>query len=293
MTTHPPSVLDPTWRASSTTPRSSRPATRRCTTRPRPRTARRERAVRRPGRHVRGPRHRPARWSAGTPAPAVGGGDRRRRPDRRPAGLRDASWALAIAGLEIALRDLDDLGRQRPAGGRRGRRGPRDGSSTTTCRSTSSSPALGSEPTAGWLAAADEVAAAELRLKFRTGGTEAHAVPRRPRRWPAGSTRRSTARRRSSAPPGCTTRSGTPRRRDRLRAPRLPQRAGRDPARLRRRLAATTSSRSSRSATGPPWSRLAETPTSPAPAAGSPRSAPARSREPLDDLLALGLLEDA
>jgi hypothetical protein len=31
--------------------------------------------------------------------------------------------------------------------------------------------------TGSWLAAADEVAAAELRLKFRTGGTEAHLFP--------------------------------------------------------------------------------------------------------------------
>ena len=33
------------------------------------------------------------------------------------------------------------------------------------------------EPTAGWLAAADVVAAAELRLKFRTGGVEADLFP--------------------------------------------------------------------------------------------------------------------
>ena len=33
------------------------------------------------------------------------------------------------------------------------------------------------ETTGGWLAAADEVAAAELRLKFRTGGVEAHLFP--------------------------------------------------------------------------------------------------------------------
>lgn len=33
------------------------------------------------------------------------------------------------------------------------------------------------ETTNGWLAAADEVAAAELRLKFRTGGVEAHLFP--------------------------------------------------------------------------------------------------------------------
>ncbi|WP_067435183.1 hypothetical protein [Nocardioides jensenii] len=32
-------------------------------------------------------------------------------------------------------------------------------------------------PSAGWLAAADEIAAADLRLKFRTGGVEAHLFP--------------------------------------------------------------------------------------------------------------------
>ena len=36
------------------------------------------------------------------------------------------------------------------------------------------------EPSAGWLAAADELAAAELRLKFRTGGVEAQLFPTAP-----------------------------------------------------------------------------------------------------------------
>ena len=45
----------------------------------------------------------------------------------------------------------------------------------TTCRCTSSYRT--SAPPTSWLAAADEVAAAELRLKFRTGGLEADAFP--------------------------------------------------------------------------------------------------------------------
>ncbi len=66
------------------------------------------------------------------------------------------------------------------------------------------------EPSHQWLAAADEVAGAELRLKFRTGGLEADQLPDRAARSPRGSTRRSTARRRSSARPGCTARCATP-----------------------------------------------------------------------------------
>jgi hypothetical protein len=92
-----------------------------------------------------------------------------------PVGLAQR-LGLEIAGLEIALRDPDDL----PGNARRvvaALDEVRDG--------------LGDDvpvhvelpqtaPTAGWLAAADEIAAAELRLKFRTGGTEAHAFPSAP-----------------------------------------------------------------------------------------------------------------
>jgi len=76
---------------------------------------------------------------------------------------------LRLAGIEIALRDLDD-----PAGNVR--------------RVVAAAEALEQEvpihvelphvgSTASWKAAADEVAGAGLRLKFRTGGPEAPAFP--------------------------------------------------------------------------------------------------------------------
>jgi hypothetical protein len=80
-----------------------------------------------------------------------------------------------VAGVEIALRDLDDL-----AGNAR-----RVVAAVDAVRSDGgldeSTPVHVELPhvssTASWLAAADEVAAAELRLKFRTGGLEPAAFP--------------------------------------------------------------------------------------------------------------------
>ncbi|WP_232819800.1 hypothetical protein [Nocardioides allogilvus] len=80
-----------------------------------------------------------------------------------------------VAGLEIALRDLDDL-----AGNAR-----RVVAAVDAARIEGDlddeTPVFVELPAAdvtyGWEAAADEVAAAELRLKFRTGGTEAHQFP--------------------------------------------------------------------------------------------------------------------
>ena len=116
---------------------------------------------------------------------ALARGDRRRAPVSvvvtggagaiagalKLAGKHDVS----VAGLEIALRDLDDLAgnarrvqaavdaargrgcaRRRDAGLRRAAPGRRD---------------------PGWLAAADVVAEGEHRLKFRTGGLEADKFP--------------------------------------------------------------------------------------------------------------------
>lgn len=91
-----------------------------------------------------------------------------------PAGLCQ-KLGLDLAGLEIALRDPDDL-----AGNAR-----RVVAAVDAARSED---LLGDETpvyvelpqvasSAGWLAAADEVAGAELRLKFRTGGLEADAFP--------------------------------------------------------------------------------------------------------------------
>ncbi|MCB0895076.1 MAG: hypothetical protein H6529_17970 [Nocardioides sp.] len=82
---------------------------------------------------------------------------------------------VAVEGLEIALRDPDDL----PGNARRVvaavDAARADGVLDDHVPVYVELP--GAEPSAGWLAAADEVAAAELRLKFRTGGQEARAYP--------------------------------------------------------------------------------------------------------------------
>ncbi|MEO6266697.1 MAG: hypothetical protein ABIO66_08850, partial [Nocardioidaceae bacterium] len=82
---------------------------------------------------------------------------------------------LSVAGVEIALRDLDDL-----AGNAR--------RVVTAVEAARPDGALDeditvhvelprAEVSAAWLSAADEVAAAGLRLKYRTGGTDASACP--------------------------------------------------------------------------------------------------------------------
>jgi hypothetical protein len=83
-----------------------------------------------------------------------------------------------VAGLEIALRDPDDLAgnaRRVVAAVDAGRS---EGLLEDETPVYVELPQVGS--TASWLAAADEVAAAELRLKFRTGGLEADAFPPAP-----------------------------------------------------------------------------------------------------------------
>lgn len=93
-----------------------------------------------------------------------------------PGAVRLAAKAgNPLAGLEIALRDPDDLG-----GNAR-----RVVAAIDAARSDGlldhETPVYVELPAAdvthGWEAAADEVAAAELRLKFRTGGVEAHLFP--------------------------------------------------------------------------------------------------------------------
>jgi hypothetical protein len=74
---------------------------------------------------------------------------------------------LQLAGLEIALRDLDDL-----AGNARRVVAAADGLDGVPVHVELPGP-----PSAGRLTAADEVAAAGLRLKFRTGGLEPAAFP--------------------------------------------------------------------------------------------------------------------
>ncbi len=80
-----------------------------------------------------------------------------------------AKLGLDLAGIEIAVRDLDD-----PAGAARRIVTALDEADTDV-------PVFVELPATpaefGWLAAADEVAAAGLRLKFRTGGLEAAAFP--------------------------------------------------------------------------------------------------------------------
>jgi len=89
-----------------------------------------------------------------------------------PVGLA-GKLGLDLAGLEIALRDLDDL----PGNARRVVAAVDEARDRLGDDVTVHVELPQTEPSAGWLAAADEVAAAELRLKFRTGGTEAHAFP--------------------------------------------------------------------------------------------------------------------
>ena len=91
-----------------------------------------------------------------------------------PCGLA-RRLGLAVAGLEIALRDLDDL----PGNARRvvaavdAARG--EGVLDEDVPVHVELP-FGAAP-AAWLSAADEVAGAELRLKLRTGGVDAAAFP--------------------------------------------------------------------------------------------------------------------
>ncbi|WP_372727615.1 hypothetical protein [Nocardioides sp.] len=89
-----------------------------------------------------------------------------RLADRSPARL---------AGLEIALRDPDDL-----VGNARRVLAATDAARAEGLLDEETPvyvelPAV--EPSASWLAAADVVAEAELRLKFRTGGEEPHLFP--------------------------------------------------------------------------------------------------------------------
>jgi hypothetical protein len=85
-----------------------------------------------------------------------------------PAGLCQR-LGLDLAGLEIALRDPDDLA----GNARRVVAALRE--VETDVPVYVELPHVGN--TSSWLAAADEVAAAELRLKFRTGGPDAAAFP--------------------------------------------------------------------------------------------------------------------
>ena len=189
------------------------------------------RLVRRPAGVVRAQGHRPAarpgrgatRCRSSSPA----------APGRSPG--RSASppaSGLHVAGLEIALRDPDDLAgnARRVVAAVDHARGEGvladDVPSTSSCRRPTRSH--------GWQAAADEVAAAELRLKLRTGGVEAAPLPARR------AARRLDRRRAGPRAAVQVHRGPAPRRAAHvgggLRAARLPQRPAGDRPRLRRRL---------------------------------------------------------
>jgi hypothetical protein len=88
-----------------------------------------------------------------------------------PAYRWASSPGLEPVGIEVALRDLDDLG----------------GSARRTVAAVAElgadvpvyvePPLVPGPPSHGWLTALDEVAAADLRLKLRTGGVSADAFP--------------------------------------------------------------------------------------------------------------------
>ena len=271
-----PQELPPSSAAWSTTPRSSRPATRRCPT---------------PWR-----RTPPAgdEWYADLVGSFVVTDVK--LPEGRRAGSRVSivvtGGAGAIGGaLHLAGRDgcaTSPASRSRcatsttwpatpaawsprstrpaPTGSSRRRR-----RSTSSCRSRSPAP--------GWLGAADAVAEAELRLKFRTGGLESHLFPTAPTL--------AALDRRRAGPRDAVQVHGRAAQRGAAHAARtgfehhgflnvlLATRL-----RLRRRRAPTRSSRSSTSGS-PTWSLDAgatrATTRWPGPAGGSRRSAPAAS----------------
>lgn len=92
-----------------------------------------------------------------------------------PALTLASKHGMDVRAVEIALRDLDDL--------------PGNAHRVTTAVDAARADSLLADATQvfvelpqtstehGWLAAADEVAGAELRLKFRTGGTSPEAFP--------------------------------------------------------------------------------------------------------------------
>jgi hypothetical protein len=92
-----------------------------------------------------------------------------------PAAALAARTGIEVHALEVAARDLDD-----PAGNVR-----RIAAAVDQARAEGHLPEDADvfvelpqgDPTAGWLAAADEASMSELRLKFRTGGIEAHLFP--------------------------------------------------------------------------------------------------------------------
>ena len=206
--------------ASSTTPPSSRPATRLSTTRSRSYAARRgEWYADLVGSFVVTDTDLPAvrrrRAAVGRASPAA----------QVPSPARSGSLparAIRVAGLEIALRDLDDLA----GNARRIDAAVRAPPSSTMDPVFIELPAA-APPAAGW-PPPTRSRPAGYRLKFRLGGVERDLFPelRHGRRLDRRGARPGDSR--SSAPPGLHR---AVRHRDPetgWRAPRLPQRAGRD-----------------------------------------------------------------
>ena len=199
-----------------------------------------------------------------------------------PAGLVRTSSGSTRRPRDRAARPRRPR-RQRPPG-RRGR-STRSG----TRRRAGLRRAAGRPTPTGWLAAADEVAA-EAELPAEVPHRRA-----RGRGFPAATTLAALDRRRARPRDAVQVhRRAAPRRpphrRRRLRAPRLPQRAGRDPAGLRRRRR-RRGGRDARERDGAPLEAARD--VSPGAGAGSPRSAPARSTSRWADLRALGLVSMA
>ena len=91
-----------------------------------------------------------------------------------------ARHRTTLSGIEIALRDPDDLAgsaRRVVAAVDAARADGVLDDETSVYVELPQAPSTPAGPSAGWLAAADEVAAAELRLKFRTGGLDADLFP--------------------------------------------------------------------------------------------------------------------
>ncbi len=136
-----------------------------------------------------------------------------------------------VAGVEVALRDPDDL----------------TGNARRVVAAVDAARADGvlddetpvyvelpqQEPGADWLGAADAVAEAELRLKFRTGGLESHLFPAAPTL--AALDRRGAGPGDAVQVHGRAAQRAAAHGRGRLRAPGLRQRPARDPAGVRRR----------------------------------------------------------
>ena len=158
------------------------------------------RGRRRPGRLLRAARHRRAARPR-VRRPAVRRGHRWRRPGGRSArGRRSGS-----ASSSPAWRSRCATPTTRPANVRR---------VVAAVDEARDEGTLGDDvpvfvempgpPTSSWLAAADEVAAADLRLKLRLGHVDHDLIPERADRGRVDRRRASTARPRSRRPPACT-----------------------------------------------------------------------------------------